>query len=181
MQIVPMSPTLVSNICCVISNVICSVPCFLCKNIQLSAVGRRSHLNIFSLAFLSRRAFILLGLVEIPSNTWCIFSAGWRVGWVVKLIWIRDLMNKSASYRCLKKIPPPELFLVRFVMRKNNPGQYLVNAQLQLRFIQSAVLPRYSQFSQNSNLRDAHMCTGTVCVIYLSAMILCGNMLVYSV
>lgn len=48
-------------------------------------------------------------------------------------------MNKSASYRCLKKIPPPELVLVKFIMKKNNPGQYLVIAQLQLRFFQSAI------------------------------------------
>lgn len=72
----------------------------------------------------------------------------------------------------LKDIFPPELALVRFIMRKTIPGQYLLSAQLQLRFFSNFCLPRYSQFPQNSTVRNACMCSQ--CVLYFSAVILHG-------
>lgn len=155
---------------------LCNEQCFLhCPSffgikIPLSMQECRSPLNTLTLAFLLRRSFILPGLIKILSNIWSICSAGWRVGWVVKFIWIGDLMNKSISYRCLKKIPPPELFLVRFIMKKNNPGQCLVNAQLQLRFIQSVTCLDIHSFHETQTWEITYMYRH--CVLYL---FLCNN------
>lgn len=44
-------------------------PSFFGTRIRLGMGEYRNHLNIFSLAFLSKRAAILPGLLEIPSNT----------------------------------------------------------------------------------------------------------------
>lgn len=137
--------------------------------IPLSMQECRSHLNIFTLAFLSRRAFVLPGLIEILSNTWSICSAGWRVGWAVKFIWIGNLMNKSTSYRCLKKIPPPELFLVRFIMK------YLVNAQLQLRFIQSGICLDIHSFHE-TQAWEMHIHVQALCPLFISLQWYCMEM-----
>lgn len=153
-------------VCCLINIIICSVSHFLGIRIQLCMEECRRHFALFSLSFLSRRVTILPGLLQSPSNTWRIFSAGWRIGWVVTFTWSEGFMNKTASYRSLKNFLLPILFLwdLLWGRLKTVPGQYLclTKCLVATEIFSICYLPRYSQFSQNSTSRNACMCAVTV-------------------
>lgn len=55
-------------------------------------------------------------------------------------------------------------------MKKNNAGQYLVTAQLPLKFIQSAICLDIHSFHK-TQAWETHICVQAVCFIYFSDVI----------